>query len=70
VANLVMAGAYAKFSKLFTYEDLVAAMPSLMPGSKKEMLEVNLQAIEKGFNYVEEKKYMFGRYVYSVFKGI
>jgi 2-oxoglutarate ferredoxin oxidoreductase subunit gamma len=63
VANLVMAGAYAKFSKLFTYEDLVAA-------SKKEMLEVNLQAIEKGFNYVEEKKYMFGRYVYSVFKGI
>jgi 2-oxoglutarate ferredoxin oxidoreductase subunit gamma len=70
VANLVIAGAYAKFSKLFTYEDLVAAMPSLMPGSKKEMLEVNLQAIEKGFNYVEEKKYMFGRYVYSVFKGI
>lgn len=70
VANLVLAGAYAKFSKLFTYEDLVAAMPSLMPGSKKDLLEINMSAIEKGFNYVEEKKYMFGRYVYSVFKGI
>lgn len=70
VANLVLAGAYAKFSKLFTYEDLLAAMPSLMPGSKKDLLEINMSAIEKGFNYVEEKKYMFGRYVYSVFKGI
>lgn len=70
VANLVMAGAYSKFSKLFTYEDLTAALPSLMPGSKKDMLEVNMAAIEKGYNYVEEKKYMFGRYVYSVFKGI
>lgn len=70
VANLVMAGAYAKFTKFFSYEDLVATIPLLMPSSKKGMLEVNLQAIEKGFKYVEEKKYMFGRYVYSVFKGI
>ncbi|KAF1081855.1 MAG: 2-oxoglutarate/2-oxoacid ferredoxin oxidoreductase, gamma subunit [Candidatus Rifleibacterium amylolyticum] len=70
VANLVMAGAYSKFSKLITYEDLVAALPGLMPGSKKEMLEINQAAFKKGFDYVEEKKYMFGRYVYSVFKGI
>ncbi len=70
VANLVMAGAYAKFSKLFTVEDLYKALPDFMPGSKKELLEINHTAVEKGFNYVEEKKYMFGRYVYSVFKGI
>ncbi|MEW6708956.1 MAG: 2-oxoacid:acceptor oxidoreductase family protein [Candidatus Riflebacteria bacterium] len=70
VANLVMAGAYAKFSKLFTVEDLYKALPDLMPGSKKELLEINRTAIEKGYSYVEEKKYMFGRYVYSVFKGI
>ncbi|MFZ5951402.1 MAG: 2-oxoacid:acceptor oxidoreductase family protein [Candidatus Rifleibacteriota bacterium] len=70
VANLVMAGAYAKFSKLFTVEDLFKALPDLMPGSKKELLEINRAAIEKGYSYVEEKKYMFGRYVYSVFKGI
>jgi hypothetical protein len=41
-----------------------------MPGSKKEMLEINQAAFKKGFDFVEEKKYMFGRYVYSVFKGI
>ncbi len=70
VANLVMAGAYSKFSKLITYDDLVASLPALMPGGKKEMLEVNLLAFKKGFDFVEEKKYMFGRYVYSVFKGI
>ncbi|PKL47941.1 MAG: 2-oxoacid:ferredoxin oxidoreductase subunit gamma [Candidatus Riflebacteria bacterium HGW-Riflebacteria-2] len=70
VANLVMAGAYSKFSKLITFEDLVAALPDLMPGGKKEMLEINQAAFKKGFDFVEEKKYMFGRYVYSVFKGI
>lgn len=70
VANLVMAGAYSKFSKLFTYESLVETIKALIPETKKEVLEVNLAAIDKGYAYVEEKKYMFGRYVYSVFKGI
>ncbi|GAB4278152.1 MAG: 2-oxoacid:acceptor oxidoreductase family protein [Candidatus Rifleibacteriota bacterium] len=70
VANLVMAGAYSKFSKLFSYEDLKETLPKLLPASKKDMIEVNLAALEKGYNYVQEKKYMFGRYVYSVFKGI
>lgn len=70
VANLVMAGAYSKFSKLFTYESLLKVMPEIMDKKKQDMLEINLTAIKKGFAYVEEKKYMFGRYVYSVFKGI
>jgi len=70
VANLVMAGAYSKFSKLITFDDLVASLPHLMPGGKKELLEINLAAFQKGYDFVEEKKYMFGRYVYSVFKGI
>jgi len=70
VANLVMAGAYAEFSKLIDYDDMVKAMPKLLTGDRKNMLEVNLLAIEKGYSFVKEKKYMFGRYVYSVFKGI
>ena len=70
VANLVMAGAYANFSKLIDYEDVVKAMPKLLPARRQDMLEINLAAIEKGYSYVKEKKYMFGRYVYSVFKGI
>ena len=69
VANIVMAGAYAKFSHLIDYEDVVRAMPHLIPARNKHMLEINLAAFEKGYKYVKEKKYMFGRYVYSVFKG-
>lgn len=70
VANLVMAGAYAKFSKLVDFENLKETLPALMPGNKKDMIEINMAALEKGYSYVQEKKYMFGRYVYSVFKGI
>jgi Pyruvate/2-oxoacid:ferredoxin oxidoreductase gamma subunit len=65
-----MAGAYSKFSKLFDFESLKKALPELIPQNKKDMLEINMTAMEKGYQYVEEKKYMFGRYVYSVFKGI
>ncbi|NLI77915.1 MAG: 2-oxoacid:ferredoxin oxidoreductase subunit gamma [Candidatus Riflebacteria bacterium] len=70
VANLVMAGAYAKFSKLVTYDEMVKALPNLLPAGKKELAEVNLAAFERGYQFVKEKKYMFGRYVYSVFKGL
>ena len=70
VANIVMAGAYAKFSKLIHFEDMIKAMPELIPARKKDMLELNIEAFRKGYEYVKEKKYMFGRYVYSVFKGI
>lgn len=70
IANLVMVGAYTKFSKLISYEDVKATIPLLVSDRKKELLEINLAAFEKGFTFVQEKKYMFGRYVYSVFKGI
>lgn len=70
VANLVMAGAYVKFSKLVTYEEMAKSLPSLIPARKKELMDVNTQAFERGYQFVKEKKYMFGRYVYSVFKGI
>ncbi len=70
VASLVMAGAFAKFSKLLTLEDVLRTMPLMLKGNRQEMLELNMAALKKGYDYVEEKKYMFGRYVHSVFKGI
>ncbi|MBF0543665.1 MAG: 2-oxoacid:acceptor oxidoreductase family protein [Candidatus Riflebacteria bacterium] len=70
VANLVMAGAYAKFTKLFSFDDIKKTLPSLFSSSKKDLMDINMAALEKGFSFVKEKKYMFGRYVYSVFKGI
>jgi 2-oxoglutarate ferredoxin oxidoreductase subunit gamma len=70
VASLVMAGAYAKFSKLIKLEDILNTMPLMLKGKRQDMLELNIAALKKGYDYVEEKKYMFGRYVHSVFKGI
>ena len=58
-ANMVMSGAYAKFSKLVRY---------LLKDENKEVIELNIEAVKKGYDYVEEKKYMFGRYVHSVFR--
>jgi 2-oxoacid:acceptor oxidoreductase gamma subunit (pyruvate/2-ketoisovalerate family) len=70
VANLVMAGAYGQFSKMITFEDIQKHLPQIVPAKRKELAELNMQALEKGNQYVKEKKYMFGRYVYSVFKGV
>lgn len=70
VANLVMAGAYAKFSKLISFETMAENLPKITPKAKKELIDTNLKALERGYQFVTEKKYMFGRYVYSVFRGI
>lgn len=70
VANLVMAGAYIMFSKLITFEDTMKYLPEILPAKKKEMMEININAFKRGYDFVKEKKYMFGRYVYSVFKGV
>ncbi|MBI3039432.1 2-oxoacid:acceptor oxidoreductase family protein [bacterium] len=70
VANMVMAGAYVKLSKILIYEDVTKNISALISTTKKALTELNLTAFEKGYNFVKEKRYMFGRYVYSVFKGI
>lgn len=67
-ANMVMAGAYVKFSKLVTLEEIDDSLRFLLKEENEEVIEQNLQAIKKGYDYVEEKKYMFGRYVHSVFR--
>ncbi len=67
-ANMVMAGAYAKFSKLITIEEIEKSLEYLLKDEDKEVIKLNLEAIKKGYGYVEEKKYMFGRYIHSVFR--
>ncbi len=69
VANMVMVGAYVKYSKILNRDDVLKALPDLVPSKNPAMLQMNIDAFEKGYSFVKEKKYMFGRYVYSVFKG-
>lgn len=70
LAGFVMAGAYAKFSKQFALKDVIEALPQMLKNCGEEELNLDKEAVTKGYNYVAEKKYMFGRYVHSIFKGI
>ncbi len=51
VANVIMAGAYAKLSGLFNYDQVISAFPNFMPSSKKELLDININAFKKGYEY-------------------
>jgi 2-oxoglutarate ferredoxin oxidoreductase subunit gamma len=54
VANVIMAGAYAKLSGMFDYDEVINAFPRFMPASKKELLEININAFKKGYEYAEK----------------
>lgn len=53
VANVVLVGAYARLAGVFSNEDVLNVLPKLIPASKKEMLEINLAAYKKGYEYAE-----------------
>lgn len=67
-ANMVMAGAYAKFSNLINIDVIETSLKEMLKNESEEVVKLDLEAIKSGFNYVEEKKYMFGRYMHSVFR--
>lgn len=52
VTNLVMVGAFAKYSQMVKYDDLVKWLPQIIPAKKKELAEINLHALKKGYEYV------------------
>lgn len=54
VANIIMAGAYAKLSGMFAYDEVINAFPNFMPVSKKELLEININAFKKGYEYADK----------------
>ncbi len=68
IANMVMAGAYSKFSNLVTCEGIQDSIRNLLKDAGQEVIDLNLEAVKRGYEYVEEKKYMFGRYIHSVFR--
>lgn len=51
VANIVMAGAFAKESKVLNYDEIKNAFPKIIPERKKDLLEINLEAFRKGYEY-------------------
>ncbi len=53
VANIVMVGAYSKATGVFSYDQVVETFPKIIPSAKKELLQINLEAFKKGYEYVE-----------------
>lgn len=53
VANLVMAGAYARMSKIIRYQEAVNVLPTLIPAKRKELAQINLTAFTRGFQIAD-----------------
>ncbi|MBF0543666.1 MAG: 2-oxoacid:acceptor oxidoreductase family protein [Candidatus Riflebacteria bacterium] len=54
VTNLVMAGAYVKYSEILNFESVKNSLPTIIPAKKKELAQLNLAAFESGYNSVVE----------------
>lgn len=51
IANIISLGMLAKISKLTSIETLHKALDSVLPEHRKNLLALNLKALEEGFNY-------------------
>lgn len=51
LANMIITGKVLKDTGMFKLEDVFTALEKLIPPKRAEMLEINKNAIEKGFNY-------------------
>lgn len=51
ISNIVALGVLAKISKLTSIESLHKALDTVLPEHRKNLLPLNLKALERGFNY-------------------
>ena len=51
LANMIMIGHLIKHSSVIPYENVKVAMEKIVPAKKANLLELNLKAIELGYNY-------------------
>ena len=51
LANMIITGKVLKETKMFDLDDVFTALSKLIPPKRAEMLEINIKAIEAGFNY-------------------
>ena len=53
LANVIMLGKLIAATNIFTTDELIMSMEKSLPPSKKDLLELNIKALNIGFNYVE-----------------
>ena len=53
LANVIMLGKLIAETKIFTPDELIMSMKKSIPESKKDLLDLNIKALDIGFNYKE-----------------
>lgn len=51
-ANIIMLGVWCKKRDLFKYETVVRALRNIFQNKKAEVIDLNLRALESGYNYL------------------
>ena len=51
LANVIMLGKLLAVTNIFTVDELIMSMKKSLPDSKKELLDLNIKALNIGFNY-------------------
>ncbi len=54
LANMIMIGYMISKTGIMSFENVEAAMKKVIPARKQNMLEVNMKAVELGYNYKED----------------
>lgn len=53
LANMIMIGYFIKKTGIIPYENVRAAMEKVVPAKKMNLLDLNIKAVELGYNYSE-----------------
>lgn len=59
VANMVMLGAYLELTHLFNQHTVEAALKKFLGNKKSDMLDINLDAIEQGRQFIKDAGVMY-----------
>ena len=51
LANMIMVGHMIKHANVMTYENVEKTMTKLVPAKKQNLIELNIKAVELGYNY-------------------
>ena len=52
VANMIMLGAFIKKTNIISKETLIAALPKAISARNQSLIEINIQAIDKGYESI------------------
>ena len=54
-ANLVLLGAYLRWSRLLSLKDVLQTLTAFLPARHRDLLEINRQALQAGYQYEPEQ---------------